>query len=108
MATDSFGTGTPGDDAFPSIDSLTYEHARDELIETVKILELGQLSLDESLKYSGRCQALAKACDSQLDGASKLVEEALDARSAESSPTPDNLDDNQASEAAENPENFDY
>ena len=108
MATDSFGTGTPGDDAFPSIDSLTYEQARDELIETVKILELGQMSLDESIKYWERGEALAKACESHLDGASKRVEDALNARSAESSPTPDNLGDNQASEAAENPENFDY
>ena len=46
MATDSFGTGTPGEDAFPAIDTLSYEQARDELIETVKILELGQMSLD--------------------------------------------------------------
>lgn len=82
MATDSFGTGTPGEDAFPAIDTLTYEQARDELIETVKILELGQMSLDESLKYWERGEALAKACENHLDGASKRVEDALNARAA--------------------------
>ena len=82
MTTDSFGTGTPGEDAFPAIDTLTYEQARDELIETVKILELGQMSLDESLKYWERGEALAKACENHLDGASKRVEDALNAREA--------------------------
>lgn len=82
MTTDSFGTGTPGEDAFPAIDTLTYEQARDELIETVKILELGQMSLDESLKYWERGEALAKACENHLDGASKRVEDALNARAA--------------------------
>ena len=82
MTTDSFGTGTPGEDAFPAIDTLTYEQARDELIETVKILELGQMSLDESLKYWDRGEALAKACENHLDGASKRVEDALNARAA--------------------------
>lgn len=83
MATDSFGTGTPGEDAFPAIDTLTYEQARDELIETVKILELGQMSLDESLKYWERGEALAKACEGHLDGASKRVEDALSSRATE-------------------------
>ena len=82
MTTDSFGTGTPGEDAFPAIDTLTYEQARDELIVTVKILELGQMSLDESLKYWERGEALAKACENHLDGASKRVEDALNARAA--------------------------
>ncbi|WP_313551101.1 exodeoxyribonuclease VII small subunit [Corynebacterium sp.] len=86
MATDSFGTGTPGEDAFPAIDTLTYEQARDELIETVKILELGQMSLDESLKYWERGEALAKVCENHLDGASKRVEDALNARAASAGP----------------------
>lgn len=85
MTTDSFGTGTPGEDAFPSVDTLTYEQARDELIETVKILELGQMSLDESLKYWERGEALAKACESHLDGASKRVEDALNSRATDTS-----------------------
>ena len=103
MATDSFGTGTPGEDAFPAIDTLTYEQARDELIETVKILELGQMSLDESLKYWERGEALAKACENHLDGASKRVEDALNARAA-GSDSADSAVDN----AAEDSTNTDY
>lgn len=93
MTTDSFGTGTPGEDAFPAIDTLTYEQARDELIETVKILELGQMSLDESLKYWERGEALAKACENQLDGASKRVEDALNARAAGSDSAGSSIED---------------
>ena len=103
MATDSFGTGAPGEDAFPAIDTLTYEQARDELIETVKILELGQMSLDESLKYWERSEALAKACENHLDGASKRVEDALNARAA-GSDSADSAVDN----AAEDSNNTDY
>ena len=75
--TDTIGTGQPGQDAFPPVEELSYEQARDELIETVKILELGQMGLDESLKYWERGEALAKACEAHLDGASKRVEESL-------------------------------
>ncbi|MGV0325567.1 exodeoxyribonuclease VII small subunit [Corynebacterium confusum] len=77
MNEDTIGTGQAGDDAFPPVEKLTYEQARDELIETVKILELGQMSLDESLKYWERGEALAKACESHLDGAARRVEKAL-------------------------------
>ena len=93
MTTDSFGTGTPGEDAFPAIDTLTYEQARDELIETVKILELGQMSLDESLKYWERGEALAKACENHLDGASKRVEDTLNARAAGSDSAGSSVED---------------
>ncbi|KXU18361.1 exodeoxyribonuclease VII small subunit [Corynebacterium sp. HMSC06D04] len=75
---ETIGTGTPGQDAFPPVEELTYEQARDELIETVKILELGQMGLDESLKYWERGEALAKACEAHLDGAARRVEKALD------------------------------
>ena len=44
---------------FRPLEELNYEQARDELVETVKILELGQMSLDESLKYWERGEALA-------------------------------------------------
>lgn len=75
---ETIGTGSPGQDAFPPVEELTYEQARDELIETVKILELGQMGLDESLKYWERGEALAKACEAHLDGAARRVEKALD------------------------------
>lgn len=83
MADNTFGQGTPGDEAFPDPATLTYEQARDELIETVKILELGQMSLDESLKYWERGEALAKRCEVLLDGAQQRVEAALGSTKAE-------------------------
>ena len=78
MSDDTIGTGQPGRDAFTPVEELSYEQARDELIETVKILELGQMGLDESLKYWERGEALARACEAHLDGAAKRVEDALD------------------------------
>lgn len=77
MSDNTFGAGQAGENAFPDPDSLSYEQARDELVETVKILELGQMSLDESLKYWERGEALAKRCELLLDGAEKRVEEAI-------------------------------
>ena len=71
----SFGTGTPGE--LPDPTTLTYEQARDELVETVKILELGQMSLDESLAYWERGEALAKRCEEQLGAAQQRVAQAL-------------------------------
>lgn len=78
MSDDTIGTGQPGQDAFTPVEELSYEQARDELIETVKILELGQMGLDESLKYWERGEALARACEAHLDGAAKRVEDTLD------------------------------
>ncbi len=73
---DVIGSGT-GNDAFEPVDSMSYEQARDELVEIVKILELGQMGLDESLKYWERGEALAKRCEEHLAGASRRVEQAL-------------------------------
>ncbi|OEY23601.1 exodeoxyribonuclease VII small subunit [Corynebacterium sp. BCW_4722] len=80
MAENTFGSGAVQENAFPDPETLTYEQARDELVETVKILELGQMSLDESLKYWERGEALAKRCEVLLDGASKRVEDAISSR----------------------------
>lgn len=74
---DTFGAGTPKTDAFPPVEELSYEEARDQLIEIVKILELGQMSLDESLRYWERAEELAGYCERQLKKASQRVEEAL-------------------------------
>ena len=80
MSDETIGSGQPGQDAFTPVEELSYEQARDELIETVKILELGQMGLDESLKYWERGEALAKRCEVLLDGASQRVEEAISSR----------------------------
>lgn len=76
MSTTVFGQGT-GDNAFDPVESLNYEQARDELIEVVRILELGQMGLDESLKYWERGEALAKRCEEHLAGAARRVEAAI-------------------------------
>ncbi|MGP6173656.1 exodeoxyribonuclease VII small subunit [Corynebacterium sp. A21] len=73
----SFGTGLPGENIFTPVGELNYEQSRDELIEIVKILELGQMGLDESLKYWERGEALAKRCEEHLANASRRVEDAL-------------------------------
>ena len=49
--------------------SLSYEAARDELVEVVAKLESGKVSLEESLKLWERGEDLAKICQSWLDGA---------------------------------------
>ena len=76
MSTTVFGQGT-GDNAFDPVESLNYEQARDELIEVVRILELGQMGLDESLKYWERGEALAKRCEEHLAGVARRVEAAI-------------------------------
>lgn len=77
MSSLTVGTGQAGDDAFTDPSQLSYEQAREELVEIVKILELGQMGLDESLKYWERGEALAKRCEQHLDGAAKRVEAVL-------------------------------
>lgn len=80
MADNTFGSGQAGDNAFPDPETLSYEQARAELVETVKILELGQMSLDESLKYWERGESLAKRCEVLLHNASERVEAAIGER----------------------------
>lgn len=80
MSENTFGSGQANENALPDPSTLSYEQARDELVETVKILELGQMSLDESLKYWERGEALAKRCEVLLDGASRRVEDAINSR----------------------------
>jgi exodeoxyribonuclease VII small subunit len=57
---------------------LDYEQARDGLVEVVKALEVGGLSLDESLALWERGEQLARLCEQRLAGARKRVEAVLD------------------------------
>ncbi|EHK82847.1 exodeoxyribonuclease VII small subunit [Saccharomonospora azurea] len=64
----------------PNDDELTdlgYEEARDQLIEVVKGLEAGGLSLEESLALWERGERLARLCERHLDGARERIEAAL-------------------------------
>ena len=48
---------------------LSYEQAREELIEVVRTLEQGGTTLAESLALWERGEELAKLCQTALDGA---------------------------------------
>ncbi|MFG2954594.1 exodeoxyribonuclease VII small subunit [Streptomyces sp. NPDC048291] len=56
---------------------LSYEQARDELIETVRRLEAGGTSLEESLALWERGEELAKVCRRWLEGARARLDAAL-------------------------------
>lgn len=55
------------------IEELTFEQAFAELEETVRRLEAGGLTLEESLALYERGQALAAYCNAQLDQAELRV-----------------------------------
>ncbi len=55
--------------AGPAGAELSYEAARDELVEVVRRLEAGGTALEESLALWERGEALAGICQRWLDGA---------------------------------------
>lgn len=55
---------------------LTYEQARDELVQVVQRLESGGVPLDESLALWERGELLAAVCQQRLDGARAKVDAA--------------------------------
>lgn len=55
-------------------DSLDFEKSLTELEQIVERLELGELSLDESLKQFERGIALTRSCQSSLQHAEQKVE----------------------------------
>lgn len=59
---------TPAD-----VSSLSYEQARDELVEIVAKLEAGAATLDESMGLWERGEALAARCQELLDGAAQRI-----------------------------------
>ena len=56
---------------------LGYEEARDELMDVVRRLETGGLTLEESLAAWERGEALAKHCQAKLDGARARLDKAM-------------------------------
>lgn len=58
------------------VNQLTYEQARDELVDVVRRLETGQASLEEALELWERGEALADRCQTWLDGARRRLDEA--------------------------------
>jgi exodeoxyribonuclease VII small subunit len=57
---------------------LSYESAREELIEVVRKLETGGTTLEESLALWERGELLAKTRQDWLDGARKRLDEAIE------------------------------
>jgi exodeoxyribonuclease VII small subunit len=58
------------------LDALSYEQARDELVEVVRRLEAGGVSLEDSLALWERGEALATRCQQWLDGARQRLDAA--------------------------------
>ncbi len=55
----------------------SYEQAREELVEVVRTLEAGGVTLEESLALWERGEALAKTCQEWLDGARRKLDEVI-------------------------------
>ena len=56
---------------------LSYEAAREELVETVRRLEAGGTTLEESLALWERGEQLATICQQWLDGVRQRLDETL-------------------------------
>jgi len=64
-------------------EELSYEEAREELIDVVRRLESGGTSLEESLALWERGEKLAQTCQRWLDGARKRLDDAITARESD-------------------------
>jgi len=60
----------------PDADGLSYEQARDELVAIVAKLEVGAVTLEESLELWERGEALAVRCQHILQGARERISSA--------------------------------
>ena len=56
---------------------LSYEAAREELVETVRRLEAGGTTLEESLALWERGEQLATICQQWLDGVRERLDQTL-------------------------------
>ncbi|WP_394215311.1 exodeoxyribonuclease VII small subunit [Brachybacterium vulturis] len=77
------GTVTPAEGAQPlpaDIAELSYEAARDQLVEVVRRLESGQGGLEDSIGQWERGEMLARRCQQWLDGARERLDDAVAAR----------------------------
>ena len=65
------------DDTPAVTEDLSYEDARDQLVEVVRTLEQGGTSLAESLALWERGEELAKVCRTALEGARARLDAVL-------------------------------
>ncbi len=66
------------DTSQPDAEQLSYESAREELIEVVRRLETGGTTLEESLALWERGEHLATTCQQWLDGARRRLDAAME------------------------------
>ncbi|HEU4811791.1 MAG TPA: exodeoxyribonuclease VII small subunit [Nocardioides sp.] len=59
-------------------EKISYETAREELIDVVRRLEAGGTTLEESLALWERGELLARTCQEWLDGARKRLDAAME------------------------------
>ena len=77
-------TPAEGEQPLPAdIAELSYEAARDQLVEVVRRLESGQGGLEDSIALWERGEMLARRCQQWLDGARERLEDAVAARREE-------------------------
>lgn len=62
--------------ASPDVSKLSYEEARNELVDVVAQLEQGTATLEETLALWERGEALAKRCEEWLLGAKERLDAA--------------------------------
>lgn len=74
---------------FRPLDELTFEEARDELVEIVGKLEAGGAPLEHSLALWERGEALASRCQQWLDGARERIDAARGTAIADDAASPD-------------------
>jgi exodeoxyribonuclease VII small subunit len=56
------------------IEAMSYEQARDELVQVVAELETGSVTLEKSMQLWERGEALANRCEKWLSGAREQLE----------------------------------
>ncbi len=62
--------------ASTDVESLSYEQARDELVQVVTELEQGGATLEQSIALWERGEALARRCEGWLIGAKQRLDAA--------------------------------
>lgn len=70
-------------DVNADVSALSYEAARDELVQVVAQLESGSATLEQSLALWERGEALAQQCEAWLTGARKRLDQALAGKKSE-------------------------
>ena len=62
------------------VEALSYEQAREQLVQVVSALEQGNATLEESMTLWERGEALAAQCEKWLSGAKSRLDASLAAK----------------------------